>query len=339
LVEVIAVAGPLDEDRLRWIAELYGAVDAKYRDHAQLEHLFVSSPAGPALHAFALDGSRPVGHCAVVPMTARRDGAALLVGKVEALVVEAAYRGRRAGEPPLAMSMREHLYAAADARGVEVLHAYVRPEVGRILDLTPVRVAPRSLVAVLRPGGVASNLRLPATAVAAMQLVLRGVARPFAGPSGVSVRQPEQADVDLVRAPSEPPGKWTIRAEDAWDWCRAAPALRVVTTADPPGARVLVQLPGDRGDALRVIAWRSERQGLTQAIRVALASLGLARQSGAARVVYQPWPDDARGRALAHACRMLGFVERDDFATLYVRGRDPALARSVATTPLLALGF
>jgi hypothetical protein len=337
LVEITAVAGPLDERRLGWIAELYGAVDGKYRDPAQLEHLFTRSPAGPGLHAFALDGSRAVGHCAVVPMTARRDGVPLLVGKVEALVVEAEYRGRRPGSAPLAVTLRERLYSLADEHGVEILHAYVRPAVGRILDLAPVRIAPRSLLSILRPGGVAGRARLPALALGTAQLALRTGARPFARGEHVDVRKPDAADVDLVRAPPEAPGTWTVRADDVWEWSRQAPALRVLET--PSGERLLVQLPGGPGDLLRIVSWRSERPTTRSALRLLLAAAHLARDHGAARIAYQPWPPDASGSALARACRLLGFVGRDDLSTLYVRGRDPAVAAAATTTPLLALGF
>ena len=337
MVEFEVLEGPLDSSRLGWVADLYGAVDPKYRDLAQLEHLFLASPAGPGLHTFALDGERPVGHCAVVPMTARRDGVPLLVGKVEAFVVEAPYRGRREGAPPLAVSLRERLYALADARGIELLHAYVRPPVGRILDLTPVRAAPRSFVGVVRPGAVVGRARVPATALAAMQGGMRAIARPLTR-SSFSVRSADSADRDLVQRPPPPPGTWTVCADDVWNWCREAPPLRVLATMGPDRGRALVQLPGGPGDALRVVGWRSDRPTLRNAVGVAVAAARLAHDHDAARVVYQPWPGD-HGRTLARACRMLGFVEREDFATLYVRGRDPALAQRVATTPLLALGF
>jgi hypothetical protein len=338
LVDVTAVPGPLDARRLQWIAELYGAVDPKYRDRAQLEHLFLASPAGPGLHAFALDGERPVGHCAVVPMTARRDGLPLLVGKVEALVVAAPYRGRRDGAPPLAVELRERLYALADERGIEVLHAYVRPAVGRVLDLVPVRAGPRSFVAVLRPDAVAGKARVPAAGLAVIQGGLRAIARPLAR-SRFSVRRVDAEDRDLVQGPPAASGAWTVCANDVWAWCREAPALRVLAMTGSDRGRALVQLPGGRGDALRVVAWRSDRPTLRGAIGVAAAAARLAHDQYAGRVVYQPWSEEVHGRTLAHACRLLGFVEREDFATLYVRGRDPALAQEVATTPLLALGF
>ena len=125
MVEIVTCEGPLDADRLGWIADLYGRVDPKYAETAFLEHLFSHAPAGPALHAFALADERPVGHCAVVPMFAGNDVRTLLCGKVEALFVEEGHRGRRRDAPPVAVQMRDRLYELASEKGIELLHAYV----------------------------------------------------------------------------------------------------------------------------------------------------------------------------------------------------------------------
>src|SRR5438132_12144122 len=172
MVEIVTCEGPLDADRLGWIADLYGRVDPKYAETAFLEHLFSHAPAGPALHAFALADERPVGHCAVVPMFAGNDVRTLLCGKVEALFVEEGHRGRRGDAPPVAVQMRDRLYELASEKGIELLHAYVRPEVGRILDLTPIRVGERSLVAIVQPRA----LNTPAQrAVAAILATLQSI--------------------------------------------------------------------------------------------------------------------------------------------------------------------
>jgi hypothetical protein len=340
MVEFEVLEGPLDSSRLGRVADLYGPVDAKYRDPAQLRHLFASAPGGPALHAFALDATRPVGHCAVVPMPARKGGAGFLAGKVEALVVDEAYRGRRGASPPVAVKLREALYAAADAKGIELLHAYVRPPVGRILELAPVRIAPPSFVAVIRAETLAtSRLRAPAVALSLAQRSARALARPFVGSPSVRMRTPAAGDQDLVQAPTPPEDRWTVLAEDTWEWYVGAPSLRVLELER--GTRVLLQLPGSAGDALRLVAWRAERPSVASALRALVASAQVASDTGASTVRYQPWPAGFGEAALARACRVLGFVTRDDFATLYVRAKDPALARpeAIVSTPLLALGF
>jgi hypothetical protein len=321
---------------------LYGKADPKYRSAAQLEHLFVRSPAGPALHAFALDGNRPVGHCAIVPMPAREGVRRLTVGKVEALVVEPAYRGRRGEDTPLAVQLRQALYALADTRGIELLHAYVRPEVGRLLDLTPIRVGHPSLVAVIQPRAVTTaRLRALAGGIFLLQSAAATVARAIVASEEPDpfLRAPTAEDEDLVRAPPPPSGCWTVLAEDTWSWLRSAPSLRVLEFAG--AGRALLQLPAGEGGGLQLVSWSSERPTTTSALRVLTAAHQLARSSGAGRLRFQPWLAGPLTDALVVACRLLGFVRRDDFSTLYVRAREPALAHpdSVVATPLLALGF
>jgi hypothetical protein len=341
-MEIGAIEGPLEASKLEWIAQLYGPADPKYRLAAQLEHLFLKSPAGPALHAFALDEGRPVGHCAVVPMPAREGERRLTVGKVEALVFEPAYRGRRDEEPPLAVQLRQALYALADTRGIELLHAYVRPEVGRLLDLAPLRVGGPSLVAVIRPRALGGpRLRLAGSGLFLLQSATATVARALVASDVAALRVPALEDEDLVRTGRPPSGRWTVLAEDTWSWLHRAPSLRVLDLAGTSPARALVQLPGGPGGGLRLVAWASERPNPTSALRVLTAALQLARDCGAGTLRYQPWPAGRLTRTLVVACRLLGFVGRDDFSTLYVRAREPALERpeAVLATPLLGLGF
>lgn len=113
-MEIVTVAGPLEPRRLRSVAELYGRADPKYLRDEVLAHLLTQSPAGAAMHAFALDGGQPVGHCAVVPMLARYGSDSLRVGKLEALYLDEPYRGRRPGEQWVVLSLLDRLYTFAD---------------------------------------------------------------------------------------------------------------------------------------------------------------------------------------------------------------------------------
>ena len=58
MTEILTVAG-LDDERVRWVADLYGNADPKYRDRAFLEHLLLRNPIGPSLHAFAWTATGP----------------------------------------------------------------------------------------------------------------------------------------------------------------------------------------------------------------------------------------------------------------------------------------
>jgi hypothetical protein len=338
--EIVTLEGPLDEERLQWVIDLYGEVDAKYRRRDILQHLLEQSPAGPALHAFAVEGGRGVGHCCVVPLPARRGSEPIRSGKLEALVVEKAFRGRRGTDEPVVLSLLARLYELADERGIEVVHAYVTPAVGRVTGFVPVEVGRPTLVAVVSPEDRGSRTRLwMERALAPIQRFVRaltGVGRPPA-----ELRPAESADVDLLPAAPPPDAAWTSLAEDAWDWYRASPIVRVLALGGDGADRALVQVPGAPGEPVRLIGWRPSRAGVRPALQL-LAALGAtARASGAGTLRVQLWGPDVSSRTLNRACLLTGFVPRKDMTTLWVRARDHALERPdrIVATPLFYLGF
>jgi GNAT superfamily N-acetyltransferase len=314
-MEISTLQGPLKPPRYDWVAGLYGTSDARYRDQTFLEHMFARGPAGPALHAFAVDEGRPVGHCAVVPMWARRGPGRFRCGKLEALFVDPAHRGT-----PLVRTLLERLYGFAGDAELELLHAYVRPHVARVLGFEAVRAGERAFVAVTD----ASAFGFPGRVLAAAQ------ALPQALSSGRGTLRPlEPEDRELVEPPRLRDSEWTIDPDDSWEWYRASPALRVL---EVDGARALVQVPLQKGESLRLVGW----SGAGRARRLLTAAAQLASESGAATLRFQPWDGTAGDGDMGRACRLLGFVRRDDFTTLYVRGRG---AGEVVSTPLLYLGF
>jgi len=345
VVDFLTVLGPLERTQLESVGDLYGRADRKYRDLEFLEHLFVRGPVGPALHALAVDDGRPVGHCAIVPMPARWADQDFRCGKVEALFVDAPYRGRRGADRPVVVELLDRLFTYAEDAGVELLHAFVRPEVGRLfVGFERVEIGERARVAVASPATLQSQ-RAQATVLASVQTTLRvlghtaaRIATPRA--STATVRPPVPADSDLVDVPP-PAGRWTIVADRSWDWYCGSPLLRVLEIPGANGSRALVQLPGSPGEALRVAAWRPREGGLVPAVLALGATQQLARRSGAGTVRFQPWPTPWDQHELERASRLLGFVRRPDFTTLYVRARARHLVRQdgVFATPLLYLGF
>lgn len=336
VVDVVAIEGPLDAERLEWVAELYGAVDPKYLDREFLVHLFAQGPGGPALHAFALEDGVPVGHAAVVPTPARHGAADLRAGKLEALVVAESHRGSRGGVPVVRLVL-DALYALADARGFELLHAFVLPRVGRVIRFERVdQVGPPSLVALLktsRSGTAAAAERL----LSAAQRGLRTVAGTgLRGRSAPTLRAVTSGDAGLLATPALADGRWAVVAEDAWGWYESSPYVRVLEPGD--GSRAIVQLPGWPREPLRVAAWDSPSPGLRSAMLLLDAAARVAREHGAATLRLQIARPDP---SLRRAARALGFVERSDLTTLWIRSADPALARTGAVVPTasLYLGF
>ena len=123
MLDVLTIEDP-DEEQLDWVSRLYGQADENYRQDAFLRHAFKRSPAGPGLHAFAMDDGVPVGHSAVIPMAGRRGEEPLRTGKLEAIFMEASHRGVKADGQSLARTMLDRLYAFADERGIQLMHAY-----------------------------------------------------------------------------------------------------------------------------------------------------------------------------------------------------------------------
>lgn len=332
MTEIVTLAG-LDEQRLEWVARLYGRADPKYGQRDFLEHLFLRNPVGPSLHAFAVDGERPVGHCCIVRTRARLGDDDLPSGKLEALWFEESHRGRQPGGESLVRTLLTRLYEFSDAQGLELVHALVTPRIGRIIEFAPLTpVGERSRVSVV--SGRARGL--PSTALALAQRAAREVgATPLAD---ATLREPTPSDADLAAVERPPEGRWAILAEDAWSWYCSSPLVRVL---ELDRSRALVQVPGAHHEPLRLVGWSAERPGLRAALRLLAAAGRLARARGAATLRFQPWRDDAAERVLVRAARLTGFVPRGDLTTVWVHAADRALVRAEAavSTPFLYLGF
>jgi hypothetical protein len=347
MVELVTVEGPLERPLLRSIANLYGRADPKYLRDDVLDHLFVRNPAGPALHGFALDNGRPVGHCAVVPMRARRGNGELLSGKLEALYLEESHRGRPSEKQPIVLELLDRLYAHADERGIELIHALATPRIGGVIGFLPLDgVGKRTLVSLTGaqadPGPQRRHWQAFAAAQAGVRELGYAVAKIAARrPRTTTLSTPTADDADLVEGPPARPGRWTVVAADSWGWYRSSPLLRVLEIPGPDGCRALLQVPGAPGEPVRVIGWRPARSGLVPALVLLGAAGRLALHSGAPTLRFQPWDSPAGNGMLERACRLLGFIARPDVTTIWVRTHDPGLARAdaVVPTPLLYVGF
>jgi hypothetical protein len=357
-IDVRTVRGPLEDGRLTWIADLYGRADAKYRALPYLRNRFVENPFGWSLHAFALDGETPVGHCAVVPMKARMGTRAPVTGKVEALFIEEPYRGEvrlaDGSERMLAVALLSALYAFADESGIEVLHAYANADLGvlhRLLGCRRLSVGEATYVAVTRPIEFAertSSLARKAAGVGlfagqtalreSSYLAARLLARSWNGPL---LREGADDDAELGETAPAGDRRWTISGSDSWSWYLGSGLIRILTVPGPAGCRAVVLLPEGGGGALRIVSWSPRRTGLLPALLLLGAAGRLGRRVGAATLRFQPWPSQTGNGTLARACKLLGWIRREDFTTLYVRSRSRALVEGdpIALTPYFYVTF
>ncbi len=342
------VEGPLDDDRLRWVADLYGQADPRWADLAYVRHLLVDNPSGAAVHAFAMDDGRAVGHCCVLPMATRVGDQLATTGKIEALYLEPSARGdvvdHRGKPAPLSMAMLRELYDFAEARGMGLLHSYSAPELARLHRVArchTVTVDAEVRAVALRPAAVARHatgrdraIRLAGGWGQRVWLSLAGMAARAAvrRPGRSAVRAATEFPGGALAVAGPPPGRWAISGADAPGWYTSSSALRTVAL---PGVRpplALVRWPLQPGDPALLVAADLAGGGLPEAIALVGATAALARRAGAASLSWGRWdgPDTA---LIDRACRLLGFVVAERELTLSIRVSSAMFEESTQPLP------
>lgn len=360
MTELVLLDGPLDDERLGWVAALYGQADPRWADVALVRHLCVDDPSGRAVHAFALDDAgAAVGHCCVLPMATRVGGRAdpAVSGKIEALYIAPEHRGdvveHDGRQAPLAMAMIRALYDFAESRGMGLLHSYSDPALGRLHRIARLRAVTAPAVvraAVLAPRTIAGRAtsrreRLTRLAGGMLQrtwLTLAGLlARAtLVRPGRSGVRPAAGFDPAALAVADPPAGRWTISGADAADWYTSSPLLRTVALPGADAPKALVRWPGGDATAADLVAVDLAGGGLRHAIALVAAVAACARRAGADQLRWLSWPGP--GTALVdRACALLGFVVVERELTLYCRAGGPAFAdvEGFVPTPFLVAIF
>ena len=276
---------------LRWISQLYGRSDPKYANLDYLQHQFRGAPDGPAVHAFAMRGDSPVGHCAVVPMAARSSRQGFLSGKVEAFYIDEASRAETIGGRSLAQAMLSALYARAHERRMSPLHAAASPQLGvlhRMVGCTSLHVAACDRILLLRPrlaqdAGLAA--RLLARPVSACQWATTLPARALPFRRWHLERDPGVISSQYRPAPLADLGgsRWTIDVGRLWPWFAASGRLAAVECAGGPWA--IVRLPEAEGAVMEIVSCSTEPLGHLRAFRLLSALLTVARRTRAGALI------------------------------------------------------
>jgi hypothetical protein len=343
-VEIRPIRGPLDEPRLRWIADLYGEVDPKYASLEFVRHQFVGNPFGWSAHVFVLDEGRAVGHCSAVPFRARRGARELVAGKIEAVVVDAEHRGRRPDGRSLATEMLSALYPFGLDNGMDVLFGLAPPHVARVhvragCHEVPPNAPAYTLVAdteAFARDEPSRQRRIAGRMLAAAQSTTMAAARAVTRAATPALERPTAADAELAVAQIDD-HRWTISGSDAWEWFAGSGTLEAVEIPGRRGCRALVRLAEPGTAPAQIVAWRPRQSGLAPALALLGAAAKLARKRGAPTLRFQPWAGVGGDGALARACSLTGFVRRPE-ASLVLYSRDPALD-ALRLTPFFYVTF
>ena len=343
-IEIQPTRGPLDEQRLRWIADLYGEVDPKYASLEFVRHQFVRNPFGWSAHVFVLDEGRAVGHCSAVPFRARRGARELVAGKIEAVVVDAAHRGRRPDGRSLATEMLAALYPFGLDNGMDVLFGLAPPHVARVHVRAGCHEVPPNAPAYTLVADTAAfardepsrQRRIAGRMLAAAQSTMMAAARAVTRARDPMLEQPTAADAELVAARIDV-DRWTISGSDAWEWFAGSGTLEALEIPGPSGCRALVRVAEPGTAPAQIVAWRPRRSGLGPALALLGASAKLARERGAPTLRFQPWAATSGDGVLARACALAGLVRRPE-ASLVLYSRDPAMD-ALRLTPFFYVTF
>jgi hypothetical protein len=336
-VELLSLSGPLTEEYVGWIVDLYGPVDAKYGSHSYVRRQFVENPFGWSVNVFAVANERPVGHCGVIPFRARRGTDTFVAGKLEALTVDAAHRGRRAEDGgSVATDILGRLYPFGVENGMDVLFGLAPPPVARIHVRAGCHLVPTDAPAFTSiVDSVTFGHGVAARGLGWAQRALLGGAS-AALPTERRIEDPSVDDAGLAAAPDDSVA-WTVSGADSWEWFAGSGVLRALDLPGRTGSRALIRLDESQPATVQIVAWRPRRTGLAPAFRLLATAAALARDHHAPTLRFQPWRGDGDERTLARACRLAGFVGRPE-ADLLVYP-DGSAHDAVRLTPFFYVTF
>ena len=342
-VELKELHGPLTDEQVRWITGIYGPVDAKYRSAGYVRHQFVGNPFGWSVNVFALDGGRPVGHCGVVPFRARRNSEGFVAGKLEALAVDTAHRGRRQDGGSVATDILSSLYPFAIERGVDILFGLAPPPVARIHVRAGCHLVPTDTLGYtcvvdassFGRHGASRRRRIGARALSWAQRALLDVAS-LPLPHSARLETPSPGDERFSAAATYGTG-WTVSGADSWVWLAGSGVLRMLDLPGRSGARALVRLDESDATTVQILSWEPRQRTLAAAIRLLKAASALARRHCAPTLRFQPWRHDADEAVLGRACALMGFIPRPEAELLLYPSSD--WADSVRFNPFFYTTF
>lgn len=334
MLRLTLLRGPINEELLAAVATLYGRVDARYASVQFCRLVFNENPIGFSCHGFAFDGSRIVGHYAVIPVQIVAAGADRLSGKGEALYVEPEYRPRTIGEhddeKPLGIALMVGVHDFAIRSGLNPICNITDAAVGmiqRMTGFTELRLRLDQSHVLFNAMAIRQlsdqwAARRAAALLAAGQRWLRGVAGPVAGRASQCSIESRPLDAALMQAMarSAPSSGWTVaRSESNLRWFSRLGRLAAYAWSGLRDEFVIVAT----GRHAELIEWQSAIGGHMRGVAMLSAILDEAAHRGSSILSLS---EAVRGRAstdLSFAARLCGFIRRPVGVSLYVKSDDP----------------
>lgn len=324
--KVETLKGPVSEQRLQQIAELYGRHDSKYKSVPFSRVTFNANLAGYSYHALAYDGPTLVGHYCLVPLPVLWHGDLVLGAKGEAFVVDEPYRGasvRLEGcKVPIGLALPKLVNAFALSEEVKVLLMIANEDVGRIH---------RAMGACMTEQRGTSWVRLLGAKVDSRRFVVRigaQIASPLQGLIERAWRRRYGVYGNDRNCPWYGRGTQTATAgltippsPDVLTWYCARGAVVLRSTANHGDLSVVVA-NNPREKYVEIVGFDCSSPSLEGLTAALLAAADFAAACGADRLFYTTWTDMP---LVARACRRLGWLPQQRRMRLYTISTDQAV--------------
>lgn len=329
-IRIETVEGPLGQDDLRHICELYGRnVDPRYSDLEFVGNVFNNNPAGHSFHAFAYSGKEAIGCYGVIPVRVVARGREAWGGKGEALYVRPDFR-------PAGLFLVNRANAFVANRGLELLFGLTRDRVGRMLTAMGFTAVPCVLEQRLRlnrPEDIEQLandrlLRTGARVLKAVQATAGSVVESVfpLRHDEVTVNDParlEDAFAVIASAGATDDSKWSVSVdEDSLRWYNSIGRLDVLSVEEASGEFVAVTRGAKGGNAI-VLRWNVQTGGVPRALRTLQYIVDKSQMEEAAGLSLGPSANMTRNGALRTAASLLGFIPWSTHPTMYLKSADP----------------
>jgi len=343
MTNVELLRGPLGDDELRAVSELYGSHDTRYGDVDFCRYQFNRNPYGFSLHAFARVGGDRVGHFSLIPVVTRVGKAIRMTGKAEAMFMREDHRKRRGErtEESLAMTMVRRLYEFADGEGFADTHSLGRPAFAKIHAAGGARVLEfqrRQFAFFLRPeavGGLLGDEVAPGRAREIFDRQQRLLAEARAEVERLAAERRDigpgelgTLDVDAFMRLAPQDGRWTVApTPESADWHLGSPTLRRMSATSGPDRFECVYSGLGSGTWFELFDWRCSESARPLALWSACRLIADAEREGRDLLCFFDWSQyNPAAGALAEVAERLGMEAVERPRLIYVRSSDPAFA-------------
>lgn len=338
MLKIEVIKGPLSNQQLMSIANLYGKVDAKYASIDFCRYLFNDNPFGYSYHCFALNQDKAVGHIALIPVSVETPTQKIVSYKAEAFVIEAEYRDEwvkvTGEELPIGLALPKYLYQYADEQQIELIHLLADNEIGKIhlfagcIQL-PIESNEQFLILdskVFTQRQTELEKKILIRCISIWQQIVIGISLFFikrAVSKDKYVKVIDGFKSFLPKLPVHNHYQWSIsQTEGFLTWFYQSPYIKVYTYKNSLDDYIVVKESEYPGRATEIIDFKFQRQSLKVFCRLIYSIITKAKSVDASSVCFKNFHHKKVPIRFKRALLIMGFLSKRSEKICYLRTKD-----------------